>query len=36
MIDAGNIAISPAGDLTFTGRQDQLTGNVGAFCNALS
>ncbi len=36
MIDAGNIAISPSGDLTFTGRQDQLTGNTAAFCSALS
>ena len=36
MIDAGNIAISPSGDLSFTGRQDQLTGNTAAFCAALS
>jgi hypothetical protein len=36
MIDAGNVAISPSGDLTFTGRQDQLTGNTAAFCADLS
>ena len=36
MIDAGKVAISPTGDITFSGRQDQLTGNTGALCDALT
>jgi hypothetical protein len=36
MIDAGKLEISPTGDVTFTGRQDQLTGNVSGFCDALT
>ena len=37
MIDAGKVAISATGDLVgFTGRQDQLTGDVDAFCAALA
>ena len=35
--DAGRIVIGADGSLIgFTGRQDQLTGNLGAFCAALS
>jgi hypothetical protein len=36
VVDAGKISISPTGELTFTGRQDQLTGNLAGFCAALS
>ena len=37
MIDAGKIALSPSGEVRgFTGRQDQLTGNSEAFCEALT
>lgn len=36
VIDAGKISLSPTGELTFTGRQDQLTGNLARFCAALS
>jgi hypothetical protein len=36
VIDAGKISLSATGELTFTGRQDQLTGNLAGFCAALS
>jgi hypothetical protein len=36
VVDAGKITISPTGQLAFTGRQDQLTGNLAGFCAALS